>query len=166
MAWTANVTPYVKLLDSGSPFTGANLSTSMETPVGNATTAITNGTGANAINLGWFDQRSYGTGGTTLDLTALAAASTNSGSATFTAVKVLKIKNEDTTNTLVVGNAASVQFTPGFSAATTTITIQPGQTALFTNLSAAGWDCTTNKNLKIASGASTVSATISIAGLD
>lgn len=166
MAWTANVSPFVKIADTGSPFPGSTLASLTENPVGKADTSLTNGTGANAINLAWADRRSYSTSGTTLDLSNLAAASTNTGAATFSAVKVLKIKNEDATNTLIVGNAASNQFTPGFSAATTTVTLQPGAELLVTNLSAAGWTTTSANNLKLAAGASTVTATIIIAGLD
>lgn len=125
------------------------------------------GTGANAVDLAWADQRGYDSTGVTLDLSALASdASTNTGAATFTAVKVLLIRNHDSTNNLIVGNAASAQFTGPLSAATTTYTIPPGGYLLLVNPSAAGWDCATAKNLKIASSSGTVTATVAILGLD
>jgi hypothetical protein len=166
MAWVANVTPYVKVANTGNPFAGATLNSTAETPVGGAPVQLANGTSANQINLGWADSRSIDNTGVTLDLTNLAATATNTGAATFTAIKGMKIINDAATNTLIIGNAASAQFTPGFSAATNTVTLQPGQSFMVTNHSAAGWDCTTNKNLKLVSGAATVAAKIILWGLD
>lgn len=164
--WTASVYTAVKALDSTTPFTGASTSGTIDYPQSIAPDSLANGTGADQIDLAWTDQRSYNTSGVTYDLTTLAAASTNIGAATFSAIKYLGTWNGDATNDLVVGNAASVQFTPGFSAATTTWTIQEGGHASYFNPTAAGWDCTTNKNLKIVSGASTVTGTVVILGED
>jgi hypothetical protein len=166
MPWAATVNNYI-LASTSTDLDGVAISRiDIDHPEGRADTALATGTGANQINLGWADTRTYDGTGVTLDLTALASAATNTGAATFTAVKLLKIRNDGATNDLTVGNAASVQFTPGFSAATTTVTIKPGQEVVFRNVTAAGWDCTTNKNLKIIAAASTTAATVIILGLD
>lgn len=163
MSWTATNNLRVSAYFSPTAANGVSQNINISHPV--AETSYANGAGASAINKAWSDTRTYATGGTTLDLAALAAAATNTGAAAFTAVKCLKVTNNDATNTIIVGNAASAQFSPGLSAATTTFTIQPGGSLVFENPSAAGWTTTSANNLKIASGASTPSCTIVLLGL-
>ena len=145
--------------------TGATVEKPVKLPNQWTPTEWSDGSGAASVNLAWTDTRSYTTSGTTLDLSGLSAAATNTGAAAFTAVKVLRIKNNDPTNTLVVGNAASAQFAGPLSSATTTFTIPAGGELMLVNPSAGGWTTTSANNLKIAAGASTVSATVSILGL-
>lgn len=164
MSWTGSVYPEVKATFQPAAANGVRQEIGIAVP--SAPTSLANGTSANQINLAWADTRTYATGGTTLDLANLSSASTNTGAATFAAVKVLKVINNDATNTIIVGNAGTTPFTPGFSAATTTVTIQPGGEALFVNPSAAGWTTTSANNLRIASGAGTPSATVVVLGLD
>lgn len=151
--------------DTTAIVTGAAIEKSVILPSQSTETEWTEGTGALAVNAAWTDTRTYNTSGTTLDLSSLPSASTNTGAAAFTAVKILRIKNNDATNTLVVGNAASQQFAGPLSAGTTTYTIPPGGEIELVNPSAAGWTTSSLNNLKVAAGASTVSGTITILGL-
>lgn len=166
MAWTASVVTYCRAQDSTTPFAGGLTNNSIDYPVSQAPESLLNGTGADQIDLGFGDSRSYDTTGVTWDLTSIAKASTNTNAATFTAVKYVATFNEGATNDITWGNAASVQFTPGFSAATTTVTIQEGGHIAFFNPTAAGWDVTTNKNLKIVAAASTTTGTLIVLGED
>jgi hypothetical protein len=163
MAYTATLTLQVDSRNTTTIENGTETRVAISHPYGATATSWANGTGASQINLAWQNTTAYNTTGTTLDLTALTGGT---GSATFTAIKAMKIRNNSNTDTLVVGNAASVQFTPGFSAATTTVTLQPGAEWVVTNPTAAGWDCTTNKNLKLAASANTVNTTLILIGLD
>ena len=162
MAWTATTKAYVSARNSASE-TGSTATYTISTPTGETT--WTNGTGAGAINLAWNDTTTASTGGTTLDLTSLADSGTTPA-ATFTAIKFIKIVNNDATNTIIVGNAASNQFTPGWSSATNTETIQPGGVFYRENPTAAGWTTSSANNLKIVAGASTPSYTLTLGGLD
>lgn len=161
MPWTATVNNRVVATNS-TTVGGATTTVNITNPA--TETSFANGTGALQINVAWSDTRTYATGGTTLDLTALASAATNTGAASFASVKYLKVINNDATNTIIVGNAGTNPFNPGLSAATTTFTIQPGGELVFENPAAAGWTTTSATNLRIASGAGTPSATVVILG--
>jgi hypothetical protein len=163
---SASVTPGVILSSSTTLTTGSARTISVRLPANLAPVEFTSGTGASQVDLVWSDTRTYSATPTTLDLSSLSAASTNTGAATFNNVKVIAVFNNDTTNSLIVGNAASAQFTGPLSSGTTTITIPAGCGALFYNKAANGWDAATAKNLKIDPGANNISATIAIAGED
>jgi hypothetical protein len=128
------------------------------------TASFANGNGANQINLGLQQDISVDTTGTTYDLTAIAAGAANTGAAAFNNIKGYAVVNTHATNDLIVGNAATAQFTPGFSAATATVTIKPGGMMLFVNPSANGWDAATAKNLKAVASAGTCTGTIILLG--
>jgi hypothetical protein len=163
---TASVTPGVVLNQTTTLTTGSARTISARLPANLAPVEFTSGTGASQVDLVWTDTRTYSATPTTLDLSTLAAASTNSGAATFNNIKIIAIFNNDTTNSLIVGNAASAQFTGPLSSGTTTITIPAGCGFVFYNKGANGWDAATAKNLKIDPGANNISATIAIAGED
>jgi hypothetical protein len=163
MPWTATTNPRVQAFNTD---TVGGSSVRYEITHPSAETSYANGTGAGLINLAWTDTRTYSTGGTTLDLTTLAAATTNTGAATFTAIKAMKVTNNDAAITIVVGNAGATPFNPGLSAATTTFTVQPGGTLYLENPTAAGWSCSTNKNLLITASSGTPSVTVVLVGLD
>lgn len=146
---------------------GINSPANVDYPQGGAPTVLANGTGANQINLGWADQRTLTASNVTLALNALAAAATNTGAAAFTAFKTLTIFNDATsTGNLVVGNAATLAAPiAGTGATAFTVTIKPGSSYQFTDLSAAGQSLAANFNLKLDAGASTCLVTTVIQGL-
>jgi hypothetical protein len=163
MAWTGKITATVGASNAsdlgGSSAAAATISYALNK-------ALSNGTGAGNIDLGHQQDFSVDTTGTTYDLAALAAAATNTGAATFNNVKGYIVVNTDTTDNLTVGNAASAQFTPGFSAATTTVTVTPGSFFIFYNASANGWDAATAKNLKLAAATNTATGVLILLGED
>lgn len=166
MAWTANTQVSVSAVNNAEDVTGNEITTKIKQPDPIAAVSWANGTGAGQANLWWRDTRTYNTSGTTLDLTTLAAASTNTGAATFSAIKALYITNNDASISVDVGNG-SVPFAFGLQTAATIIRIKPGETkVLVHDTSAAGIVCTTNKDLKIASVSGTPSVTVTIGGLD
>jgi hypothetical protein len=143
---------------TGSTRKGANISFS------EALLSLAAGTGAGKVSVTHQSDFSVGTSGTTLDLNALAAAATNTGAAVFTKIRGFLVFNNDTTNNLLVGNAASTQFSPGWSTATNIETVAPKGFVARGNPTAAGWDAATAKNLKLASSAGTVAGTLILFG--
>lgn len=131
-------------------------------PANSAPTVWTSGTGANQVNKVWSDTRTLAASAKTYDLAAEAAASTNTGAASFSAVKILAITNNGT-NALTLFNAASTSFQGPLSAAAT-YTLNGGETLLLVNGTAGGWVCSTNKSLKIDPGANSVSVTLTVLG--
>lgn len=165
MAWSASIVTYCRAADTTAPFTGGLSNQSIDYPQSQTPKALANGTGANQVNLGFGDQRTYDSTGATLNVASLAKASTNTNAAAFSAIKYMAIFNEDATNDVVVGNAASNQVNLGFSAATITLTIQEGGHFCFFNPTAAGWTTSSANNLKIASAAGTPTVTLILLGL-
>ena len=147
--------------------TGINSPSTVDFPQGGSPTVLTNGTGANQINLAWADQRTLTATPVTLALNALAVAATNTGAAVFTAFKTLQVTNDITsTGSLTIGNAAATQLAIGGTGGTTnTVILKPGSSYQFTDLSAAGQSVATNFNLKLDPGAATCLATVVITGL-
>lgn len=104
-----------------------------------------------------------GTTAQTFDLTAI---SDGIRTVAFSKVKVLLVYSQTSsyTDTLVVGNAASNQWTPGWSGATVTQTLT-GPSPLLCVHAGAGWTVDgTNKSLKITPSASQ-NVALFIAGL-
>jgi hypothetical protein len=146
---------------------GFNKPVNVDIPQSGVSTTWAAGTGAGQVNLGWADQRTLVATSVTLDVSALAAAATNTGAATFAALKGVLIRNESTsTGNLTIGNAASVQAPFNGVGGTETVVLKPGGEYLFTDPSAAGQVVTTNKNLKLDAGASTCLVTTVLIGLD
>lgn len=147
--------------------TGANNPINVDLPAAQAITAFANGTAAGQVNLGWFDSRTLTATSVTLDLTALAAASTNTGAAAFSAVVAYRITNDaavDSANNLTIGNAASTQFAFNGVGSTSTQVLKPGQELLIKDVSTLGMVCSTNKNWKFDAGSGTVPFTLEIVG--
>jgi hypothetical protein len=161
---TAQVVPGVVFTQRTTLVTGATRSVDVRLPANLSAIDFTSGTGADQVNVVWSDTRTYSATPTTFDLTTLASAATNTGAAAFNNVKIFAVFNNDTTNNIIVGNAASAQFTGPLSSGTTTITIPPRCGVLFYNRNANGWDAATAKNLKIDPGANNVSASVVLAG--
>lgn len=160
---TASVLPGVTISDVSNT-TGFQIAKQVKFPSSYAPIAFANGTGAGQVDAMWADTRTYSATSTTLDLTTLAAAATNTGAASFSNIKILAIYNNDSTNTLTVGAAASTPFAGPLGGTSPTITIQPGGCAMFVNKNADGWACSTNKSLKIDPGPNNISATVVLAG--
>lgn len=96
---------------------------------------LANGTGANQANQVFVDSRSLASGANeTIDLSG-SLTNAIGESVTFTAIKVLMIKNNGTT-ALTVGNAASNQFSSYLGAAAHTMIVPAGGVALHTAPSA------------------------------
>ena len=167
MAWTGSITTYCRAQDTTSLGSGTLVTNiQLDYPLSATPEALANGTSADQIDLGFGDTRTWDSTGATLDLTAITKASTNTNAATFTATKYIGVWNEGSSNDLVFGNAASNQHTPGFSAATTTVTIQEGGHIAFFNPTNAGWTTSSANNLKLAAAANTTAATLIILGED
>lgn len=146
--------------------TGFNTPVQVDIPQGGAPTDYANGTGANQVNLGWADQRTLVATSVTLDVNALPVAATSTGAAAFSALKGVLIRNEaSSTGSLTIGNAASAQAPFNGVGSTSTVVLKPGASYLYTDPSAAGQVCSTNKNLKLDAGASTCLVTTVLAGL-
>jgi hypothetical protein len=162
MPWAGTTVLAVEARSTTTIENDTKTTVSISHPYARAETTWADGNGALQFNKGWANTTAFNTTGTTYDLTALTGGT---GATALAAVKVIKIKNNSTVDTLVVGNAASVPFVPGFSANTTTVTIQPGAEWVQTNPTAAGWVCTTQKNLKLAASANTVNTTVVLLGI-
>jgi hypothetical protein len=99
----------------------------------------------------------------TLDLEALVGEAARV--VAFTKVKVFGIKNTHATGTLTVGNAATNQFLPGWSAATATFTIGPGD--IFFVTSKAGFTVdATRSDFLMTPDATAITAEVLILGND
>lgn len=148
--------------------TGVGTSATIKLPDSYTPTTFANGTGARQVTVKWADTRTYSATPTTLDLSSLAAASTNTGAAAFTSVKAIKITNNATAAgfDLIVGAAASNAFTGFLGGTTPTVTIQPGCSFLIDSSTAAGWAVSGAgaRNLKLDPGANAVGATIVLIG--
>lgn len=126
-------------------------------------TKYTNGDAASKANQHWHDKRSLSSGGNEeLDL-AGGLTDLFGDTVTFTKVKSLYIRNRSTTDTLLVGGAASNGWagtgTP-FANATDIILLAPGAEICINVSSAAGYTVTagTGDKLKLAHGSTTTAA--------
>lgn len=165
---SASVTPGVTILGQTTLAGGASTSSNVRLPNAYAPINFSNGTLAGQVSVKWFDSRTYASSTpVTLDLTTLAGAATNTGSAAFAKVKVFAIYNNEVADSgkdLIIGNAAATPFAGPFGGTAPTITVKAGCSFVIYDLSTAGWACGTNKNLKIDPGANNVSASIVLAG--
>jgi hypothetical protein len=126
--------------------------------------ALTSGTGANAAQKVATQSITVDTTGTTIDLTAMTGGPGNAA-VNFTKIKWLYVENTDATNTLVIGNAASNQWTGIISSTTATITIRPGGCAVFVGQDATGMAVSGgSKSVLFKAGASTVAIKIIAVG--
>ena len=126
--------------------------------------ALANGTGNLQVNEMYYRDISFtGTTAQTFDLTAI---SDGVRTVAFSKIKVLVILSQTTsyTDTLVVGNAASNQWTPGWSGATVTQTLTGPSPLLCSHLGAGFTVDGTNKSLKITPSA-TQTVGLFLAGL-
>ena len=129
-----------------------------------AITISTIGTGTDAANQYWSDQRSLSASATeTLDL---SGSLTNGLGQTvaFTSVKMLYIRNRSTTGSMVIGNAASNVWATMFGADNDTITIRPGGVFLIACSDATGYAVAagTDDSFKIANSDGSNSLTYDI----
>jgi len=125
------------------------------------------GTGANAANVLFHDQRSTDATGETIDVYEGGAEETAFGDAlTMEAIKLLYIKNTHASLTLEVFGGASADISI-LADTSDILEIPPGGMFLWTCPTAAGIVTTTNKNLKLASKTSgTITYDIAMLGLD
>lgn len=143
--------------------------------VGASQIAVSPGTGAGQCNELWSQ---------TINLVASTPQTLNLSSLTgeggravsFSAVKVFEVLNNDPTNPVTVGNAATTPFAPFWNTPANTESVpgggckdqsgnQVGTPMLKTNLTAAGWTVGANNLLKLDPGANAISVTVTIAGL-
>ena len=122
------------------------------------------GTGTDAANQYWSDQRSLNASATeTLDL---SGSLTNGLGQTvaLTSVKMLYIRNRSTTGDMVIGNAASNVWATLFGGDTHTLTIRRGGCLLVACADATGYAVAagTDDNLKIANSDGSNSLTYDI----
>ena len=103
---------------------------------------FTSGTGANAANLLFHDQRTLSN--TTEDFDLVGAAANIDGFGTVFApatIKLLYIKNNGTTTVLNVGGAAATQWAAPFGAVNDIVNIRPGGTLTLTAPGSTGLVC-------------------------
>lgn len=120
------------------------------------------GTGDGQIDLIWGRTVTLTATSATYDLTSLTDAF--GASVNFAHVKYLLIKNSSTTDSLTVGNATSNPFAGWLSSGTTTETVGPGGILLKTDPKVGRATSGSSKNLKIDSGAATITFSILLAG--
>jgi hypothetical protein len=166
---TATILPKVEIRQPGGLATsGISSSINVDLPYGGAAFSVANGTGAGQIDTVWVDRRTLALSTpVTLDLTSLAAASTNTGAAAFVEILYYAIISNETADggkTLTIGNAASVQFPGNWGGSTTTIAIKSGGFTHHYDPSTAGIAVGTNKNLKLDPGAATHDVTVILMG--
>lgn len=132
--------------------------------------SVAHGAGLNQANLIYVDSFSIAASGTlNIDLTGGALVDPLGAAAIFTKVKeILLIADAGNTNDVIFGNGAN-PFAGPLSAATTMITVKPGNMLHLSNYSAAGWTVGVDSAdiIKLAnSGAGTaVTGIIAIVGL-
>lgn len=132
--------------------------------------SIANGTGLNAANLIYVDSFSIAASGTlNIDLTGGTILDPLGNVAIFTKVKeILLIADSTNVNDVIFGNGTN-PFAGPLSAATTTITVKPGNKFQVSNYSAAGWtvgvDSADIIKLVNSSSGTAVTGIIAIAGL-
>jgi hypothetical protein len=162
----ASCVPAITVTGSNSIATGQSTSSAIKLPDSYTPVSFANGTGAKQVTVKWSDTRTYSATPTTLDLTTLAAASTNTGAAAFSSIKLVQITNNSTTAgyDVIIGAAAATAFTGFLGGTTPTITLQPGASILIFSTTAAGWACGTNKSLKIDPGVNNVNVSITLVG--
>lgn len=143
--------------------------------VGASQIAVSAGTGAGQCNELWSQTIALvASTPQTLDLTALTGEGGRTVS--FSAVKIFEVVNNDPTNPVTVGNAATTPFAPFWNTPANTESVpgggckdqsgnQVGTPMLKTNLTAAGWSTTGATKLKLDPGANAISVTVTIAGL-
>jgi hypothetical protein len=164
---TASITPGVTVADLNTIGSGQKIQTTIKLPDGYAPITFANGAAAGQVTIKWADTRSYAAAPVTYDLTALTAAASNTGAASFGKIKIIAIYNNEAANSgkdLIVGGGATLPFTGPLAGTTPTYTIKAGCAWVHFDLSLLGLDCSTNKNLKLDPGANTVSASVVFAG--
>ncbi|QDV34027.1 hypothetical protein [Tautonia plasticadhaerens] len=100
----------------------------------------------------------------TLDLTALTGGK---GDTSFSAVKLVDVRNNeaaDSGEVLAVGGAASTPFLGFLGAADDTLKVDPGCARTLYTRASAGWSTAGANNLKLDPGANAISVTVTIAG--
>lgn len=165
-SFSASATPRIQFSSSNTPGTGISLPAVVDLPQGGTSTTFTSGSGALQASIGWADVRAYAATPTTLDLTSLSAAATNTGAAAFAAIKGLRLENLDATNAVTIGGAGTTPFAfQGWGTAANTLVLKAGAVLEIVDPSAAGMTCSTAKNLKVDPGANTVSVGICLFGI-
>lgn len=149
--------------------TGINAPVNVYIPSDFAPTALATGSTAGTVSAGWVDRRTYSATPTTLDLTTLAAAATNTGASSIAKGVVILLRNNETADSgkdMTIGNAATNQFLfNGLSSATATFVVKAGCSVLITDLSSAGMPVSGSaKSVKLDPGVNNVDFTFAIAG--
>lgn len=158
----AAVGDYTLSININSTFTGGSLGTPRSSVGRTYSQTFEAGTSAGQTNEGWTGAIAL-TASTpqTLDLENLVGETGRA--VTFTKVKMLAIRNTHATATVTIGNAASNAFLPGWSGATNTVALGPGNTLFLT--SAAGFTVdATHSDLKLDPGSNAITVEIMILG--
>jgi hypothetical protein len=164
MSSTLLKSTFAAAINSGEQVTQNDAGAEFDVYDNPAIAPIVNGTGAGAAQHLWKNTFTVNTSGTTLDLTSLAGG-LDGGTRDFTKVKSIKVTNNDGTNVVNVGNAASNPWTGLCSSGTATLPVHPGGHLWNHAPDAAGLAVGgSNKNLLIAAAAATASVTVTIIG--
>lgn len=162
MALTTNISLAVKAILTGSTDLAATQAPHRKSY--NQTWG--SGTGSGQADLVWGDSGTLAASANTdLDLAAGALTGALGGTVTFARVKaILVTADAGNTNNVVVGGAASNQFTGPFGAGTHTVSVPPGGALLLTAPGTTGWPVTagTGDLLRIANSAAGSSVGYSI----
>jgi len=166
MADSTNLTGSTNIGISLSNQKALDLNTVVDALSISASVNWTFGTGANQANLLWHDKRSVTEAGENLNLYDGGVLKTAFGTLlTMTALKMVYIKNQDESLTLLVGGATN--GVPLFSDDSDILEIPPGGVFFWTCPTAAGIDVTVNKNLKLdVKTTGTIEYDIVLLGLD
>lgn len=167
MATTAKVSHTVSVVKTSTVLDTNDVRLTGTHPADAAPIEFADGTGIGQCTKIGFGYVDLAGSAATIDLTAVSGMTAWQGDTAFAAIKVLKVFNNEATSTsetLAVGDAASVPFDGPLSGTDPKYTVYPGCPMIWMNRSAAGWDCSTNKNLKLDPGANSFRAYVLIAG--